>query len=180
MRFGLLTLRWSRELGRRAAADELPALEWNVDLVPLARLSPSLVSLRGTGAPCRTAALCVLAPPPSDANGLFPPGAPFGFGFAPVGFTRRFNRRGPVSPFVGVNGGALFFDERVPTTKASRFNFTASAELGLRFGPPGESGITVAYRFHHISNAGTAGENPGLASHLITVGVQRPRRPRGA
>lgn len=177
MRFGQLVVRLSRPIGSPGAEGELSALEWTIDVIPFARLSPPLESLRGTGVPCPTAALCVLPPDPADGNGLFPPGAPLGVGVAPLGLVRRFHRRGPVSPWVGVTGGALLFGERVPTTKAARFNFTASAELGLRFGPPTEPGITLAYRFHHISNAGTAGENPGVASHLVTVGLHRPRRP---
>lgn len=175
MRFGLVALRWTRPIGAHAASD-LPVLAWTVDLVPIARLSPPLVSLRGTGVPCDRAALCVLPPDRSAGDGLFPPDAPFGFGFSPIGLTRRFRRAGPISPWLGITGGALYFSERVPTTQAARFNFTASGELGLRFGSPSEPGLTVAYRFHHISNGGTAGENPGVASHLITVGLHHPRR----
>ncbi|MBP7551758.1 MAG: acyloxyacyl hydrolase [Gemmatimonadaceae bacterium] len=176
MRFGQLAVRLSRPIGARAAEGEFPTLEWTIDVIPLARLSPPLVSLRGAGVPCPTAALCVLPPDPADGSGLFPPGAPLGAGIAPLGLVRRFHRRGPVSPWIGVSGGALLFSERVPTTQAAQFNFTASAEVGLRFGPPTERGITLAYRFHHISNAGTAGENPGVASHLLMVGMHRPRR----
>lgn len=175
MRFGQLALRYTRTLGAPVAVDELPRLEWSFDLVPLAMLSTPLVSLRGTGVSCRPGALCVLPHADDEEGRFFPPGSPYGIGFTPLGLTRRFNRRARISPWIGANGGALYFSERVPTTKAARFNFTASAELGLRFGPPAEPGITVAYRFHHISNASTAGENPGVASHLITVGLHRPR-----
>lgn len=176
---GVIALRWTRAIGAPAPAGELPALEWVLDVIPVARLSPSLISLRGTGRPCETAVLCVLRPVDVGSS-RFPPGSPFGVGAVPLGVTRRFNRVSRVSPFVGVNGGVLWFDRAVPTTKASRFNFTASAELGVRFGPPGEHGITVSYRFHHISNAGTAGENPGVASHLFTLGIHRPRFVGGA
>lgn len=171
---GIIALRWTRAIGAPAPAGELPALEWVLDLIPVARLSPSLISLRGTGQPCETAVLCVVRPV-DVGSARFPPGSPFGMGVAPLGITRRFNRTSQVSPFVGVNGGMLWFDRAVPTTKASRVNFTASAEFGMRFGPPDEPGITMSYRFHHISNAGTAGENPGVASHLFTLGIHRPR-----
>lgn len=176
MRLGLVALRWTRPLGAAAPNGQLPALELTFDLVPIARLSPSLISLRGTGQPCLTAALCVLRPVESGGSSLFPPGSPFGFGITPVGLTRRFARTSHVSPFVGVNGGVLWFDRAAPTTKAARLNFTASAELGVRFGPVDEAGLTLSYRFHHLSNAGTAGENPGLASHLLVIGIHRPRR----
>jgi len=180
MRYGMIALRWTRAFGAPAPAGELPALEWAIDVIPVARISPSLISLRGTGQPCETAVLCVLRPVDVDRSALFPAGSPFGVGLVPLGVTRRFNRASRFAPFVGVNGGVLWFDRAVPTTKASRFNFTASAEAGLRIGPPEEPGITLSYRFHHISNAGTAGENPGLASHLFTIGIHRPRFRDGA
>jgi len=177
MSIGILALRWSRAIGARPADGELSKYEWTVDLIPLARLSPSLVSLRGSNVPCN-ASLCVVRPDPSAGADRFPPGSPVGLGITPLGLTRRFGRASRVSPFVGVAGGFLWFDERVPTTQASAFNFTASAELGLRLGPPRGAGVTVAYRFHHLSNAGMVGENPGVASHVITVGIHRPRSRR--
>ncbi len=175
MAFAMLALRYARPLGAPDEPGALPRFEWTVDLVPVARMSPPLVSLRGSGLPCRNAVLCV-EQPSGVGSDRFPPGSSWGFGFTPVGITRRFRTSERLSPFVGVNGGVLYFDRRVPTTKASRFNFTASAEVGVRLGPPGEPGLTLSYRFHHISNAGTAGENPGLASHLIALGVHRPLR----
>jgi Lipid A 3-O-deacylase (PagL) len=174
MRFAILAFRWSSALTPPVAVGALPSLEWTMDFIPMARMSPPLVSLRGTGQPCTTAELCVAPPDPRDRETWFPTGAPYGVGITPVGVVKRFRTTSKASPFIAINGGALIFDQRVPTTQASHFNFTASAELGLRFGPPTERGITLSYRFHHISNAGTAGENPGLASHLITVGVHRP------
>ncbi len=174
MNFGQVVLRWTRPAGRPSPGTR-PSTEWVVDLIPYARMSPPLVSLRGTNAACH-ASLCVLKPTPEQERGFFPPGSPVAIGFSPLGVTRRFRTGSRVSPFVGAVGGALLFSERVPTTRAARFNFTASTELGLRIGPPDEPAITIAYRFHHLSNAGTAGENPGVASHLVTVGVQRPRR----
>lgn len=177
MSFGLIALRHSRVAGAAPAPGELPTWEWTVDLIPLALMSPPLISLRGTGVPCVNAVLCVEVPPGATGE-RFPPGSAYGFGIAPLGVVRRFARERLVSPFVAVTGGALIFDRHAPTTKAARFNFTASAELGLRLGPPDESAFTLSYRFHHISNAGTAGENPGLASHLITLGLHRPLRAR--
>lgn len=177
MRFGVVAFRWSSALRPPVADGALPSLEWTMDFVPMARMSPPLRSLRGTGQPCTTASLCVAPPDPRDRETWFPTGSPYGVGIAPVGVVKRFRTASRLSPFLAVTGGALLFDQRVPTTQASQFNFTASAEAGLRFGPPTERGITLTYRFHHISNAGTAGENPGLASHLITVGVHRPRTP---
>jgi hypothetical protein len=138
VRFGMLALRWTRALGAPVEANALPATEWTVDLIPLARMSPPLTSLSGSGLSCPRASLCVAPQDPADQQGYFPPGSPLAFGVAPLGFTRRFLRTSRVSPFVGANGGMLVFTERVPTSRASRMNFTASAEVGVRVGPPAE------------------------------------------
>lgn len=171
MNFGLLAVRFVRPVGpppRRAGA---PTFEFMVDLIPVAMLSTPYRSARGTGLSCPNASLCVL--PQTDSSGrLFPSGSSFGLGFNPAGLTARFRGDRTVSPSVGVVVGGLLFDRAVPTTRATRFNFTASAEFGVRIGPPDRQGITLMYRFHHLSNAGTSPENPGVASHLFTAGLR--------
>ena len=131
------------------------------------------------GAPCPNADLCVF--PQTDQSGQrFPNGSALGFGINAAGLTARFRPDRNVSPTVGFAVGALYFDRSVPTTRATRFNFTASGEAGLRIGPPDGRGVTVTYRFHHLSNAGTSEENPGVASHLVTLGFRFPRPPRSS
>lgn len=169
MAFAQVALRFNRRI--RSQAPEAPHWEWGMEIVPFARMSKPLLSLRGTGFPCPPRQLCTQTPNSPEYGRLTNSSAPTGIGGSPLVITRRFATARAVSPFVSVTGGGIWFTERVPTTKASNFNFTASAELGLRLGTAGGHGVTLAYRFHHISNAGTAGENPGLASHLLTVGM---------
>ena len=145
--------------------------EYGFELVPYAKMSKPLISLRGTGFPCPPRQVCTRTPDTGEYGSVFLAGAPTGFGGAPIVITRRFATRSRFAPFTSVTGGALWFTERVPTTQSTRFNFTASYELGVRLGTTDSPGITVAYRFHHVSNAGTGAENPGVASHLITVGI---------
>lgn len=174
MDFGVLGLRFSRALGAAGPVRASRLTEFTVDLIPLATMSPPFISLRGTGVRCAAGALCVV-PPTFAGRGLFPHGSAYGFGLNPAGVTTRFRADRHFSPSLGFAVGGLWFDRQVPTTRASRFNFTAALEAGLRLGAPARPGITVTYRFHHLSNAGTAGENPGLASHLFTAGFHHPR-----
>lgn len=175
MNFGVLGLRFSRELGARvrsSTSEPMPVVasritEWHFDLVPLAMLSTPYRSLRGSGVTCPRRALCVA--PLSDDTALFPSGSAYGFGVNPLGITTRFRNDRKLSPSIGMAVGGILFDRRVPTTGASGANFTAAIEAGLRIGAPGEPGVALAYRFHHISNGGTAAENPGVASHLVTL-----------
>ena len=44
--------------------------------------------------------------------------------------------------------------------------------LGVRVVPPRGPGLLVELRNHHISNAGTAGENLGLNAATVIAGVQ--------
>lgn len=177
MNLGIVALRISRPLGKGATEGTGSRLtEFTVDFVPFVRVSPSYISLRGTGTACTPGRICMLLPPASSQHALFPEGSPRGFGLNPAGITTRFRRDRSVSPWLGAAVGALWFDKNVPSTRSARFNFTAALEAGLRLGPPREPGITVSYRFHHLSNAGTAGENPGLASHLVSIGIHGWRR----
>jgi hypothetical protein len=59
----------------------------------------------------------------------------------------------------------------VPTTAASRVNFVATAEAGVRVVVSRSYELTAVYRFHHLSNAGMA-ENSALASQLFSLGVR--------
>ena len=175
MNLALTSVRFAQVVGEPSFLGNGTRLEYTFDLIPVAKLSTPFRSARGTGAPCPRSDLCVF--PQADQSGrLFPDGSALGFGFNPAGLTARFRPDRRVSPTVGFAVGALYFDRPVPTTRATRFNFTASGEAGLRIGPPDGMGVTVTYRFHHLSNAGTSEENPGVASHLVTLGF-RFRRP---
>lgn len=171
MNLALLGIRFSRVLGPRGEARPSRVTAYTVDLIPFAMTSPPYVSLRGTLANCAPGALCVVRPAAMRDGARFPTGSAVGIGFNPAGITTRFRADRTFSPTLGVAVGGLWFDRSVPTTRASRFNFTAALEAGVRIGPPETKGLTVSYRFHHISNAGIAGENPGLASHLLSIGI---------
>ena len=52
------------------------------------------------------------------------------------------------------------------------FNFQLIYGVGVRVIPPRGPGLLVEFRNHHISNAGTAGENLGLNAGTVIAGVQ--------
>lgn len=172
MNFGVMGVRVVRPLGD-PSPQATRVTAFTIDLIPLAMTSPPYRSLRGTGVPCAKGRLCV-APQLLEIQG-FPAGSAYGFGLSPVGLTTRWRARSSASPWVGASAGALYFDRRIPTSQGARFNFTAALEAGVRFGAPGTRGIGIFYRLHHISNASTARENPGLASHVFGIGIHDPR-----
>jgi Lipid A 3-O-deacylase (PagL) len=52
------------------------------------------------------------------------------------------------------------------------FNFQHFGGVGLRWAPLRGPGLTIELRNHHISNAGTVGENLGVNAGTIVAGMQ--------
>jgi hypothetical protein len=165
----LMAMRWTTPLGTPGGV----AMEYTIDVVPAALLSPPLPTQPGMRSPsgvcdvrgCRLFAL----------DGTFPAGSAFGVGVSPIGLTWVFRRDSRIQPTLATTGGVLWADRPVPTLNATRFNFTATAEAGVRVEVSSTTELTLSYRFHHLSNAGTGRENYALASQLLSIGVRRHR-----
>jgi hypothetical protein len=154
---------------RMIASSPDMTLEYTADLVPAVVFSPPLPTAQGTqtaSARCSDKK-CELIP----FQRTFPPGSAFGAGFSPIGLTWVFRPHARIRPVLATTGGMLWTDREIPTTAASRYNFTVTAEAGLRTAISGSYELTTTYRFHHLSNAGMA-ENVALASQLLSVGVR--------
>ena len=95
----------------------------------------------------------------------------YGFGLEPVGFDFNFRRRHRLQPLIGINGGFAKFTRDVPVSNSKSFNFTFSLRGGVQFFTSESRSFTIAYRFHHISNANTGNPfNPGIDSNFIYAG----------
>lgn len=75
-----------------------------------------------------------------------------------------------VYPYIFLGGGALFVDLGLPTM-GSRLNFSYQTGIGIQYLIRNHLAITAEYRYHHISNAGTAEPNEPLNSSKILFGV---------
>jgi hypothetical protein len=96
----------------------------------------------------------------------------FGQGFSPIGFKLNLMPRRRIQPVLTVLGGYMFSTRPIPVSDASSANFTFSLGAGFEFyrsqtGSQTRS-IRAEYRYHHISNAGTA-YDPGIDNQLIQV-----------
>lgn len=80
------------------------------------------------------------------------------------------------TPYVAGGAGLLWTSLDVPEIDRV-FNFTIVYGLGIRTVPMRGPGLVVELRNHHISNAGTAGENLGLNAAVVVAGVQWVLRP---
>ncbi|HVI08043.1 MAG TPA: acyloxyacyl hydrolase [Candidatus Binatia bacterium] len=100
-----------------------------------------------------------------------PANTTYGAGFNPLGLKWNFVRRGRLSPYLELGGGALFTNHNVPTY-TNTVNFTPGAAFGTHV--LGEKyNWSVEVRYLHISNAGLAVPNPGLNTVEVRLGVGR-------
>ena len=146
------------------------ALDYTVDIVPVALSSPPLAYQDEQGNPQTE-----LQPGDCKVSVFgcrFPNGSAFGTGVSPLGFTAVYRRAHAFQPRLGFTGGALLFDRKVPTVISTEFNFTATLEAGAQWLNTKGDGALLVYRFHHLSNAGTGNDNSALASHVISVGAR--------
>ena len=97
-------------------------------------------------------------------------------GLAGLGGRYHVWRDRPWTPYVAGGAGLLWTSLDVPEVDRV-FNFQLSYGLGVRTVPRRGPGLIVELRNHHISNAGTAGENLGLNAAVVVAGVQWVLRP---
>jgi Lipid A 3-O-deacylase (PagL) len=94
----------------------------------------------------------------------------YGAGLSPLGFKLNFAQQSWIQPFVAASVGFLYFEDDIPVPDSSRFNFTPEFGLGVQFFLAPKKLLTVGYKLHHMSNANTSRNNPGMDSHVIYVG----------
>lgn len=97
-----------------------------------------------------------------------------GFGLSPVGFMFNKYSENRFSPFFQATGGFIYMQDYFPTDRSKRFNYTFDIALGLNLKLNHSFILSTGYKFHHISNAETGIENPGLDSNFffITISTQ--------
>jgi hypothetical protein len=75
-----------------------------------------------------------------------------------------------VQPYAEVGVGMLYNDLK-NFSLSSRLLFSVNGAVGVEIPVAERVGITMGYRFRHISNAGQDEVNPGLNANIICTGV---------
>ena len=75
------------------------------------------------------------------------------------------------TPYVVAISGLIWTNLSIPELDRV-FNFQLIYGVGIRVAPSRGPGLIVEFRSHHISNAGTAGENLGVNAATVLTGVQ--------
>lgn len=90
-----------------------------------------------------------------------------GFGFSPVGFELEYE----LSRFIGfissTSGYFIYIRDTFPTDKGRKLNFAFDISPGFRLKIIEPISVVMGYKFHHISNAQTGEENPGIDSNFL-------------
>jgi opacity protein-like surface antigen len=74
-----------------------------------------------------------------------------------------------IYPYVFAGGGVLFVDTQLPTM-GTKLDFSYQGGTGVQYFFRKDAALMLEYRYHHISNAGTAEPNEPLNSSKILVG----------
>jgi len=91
-------------------------------------------------------------------------------GISPVGLRYNFTSPGRLAPFIEGQLGVAYAD--IPKhIQGTRFSFTESAGLGLRYFVSGRTAFELSGRFRHLSNAGIKEPNPGINEVYVLFGV---------
>ncbi len=140
--------------GRTLAANDSLALQYTLDVVPVAVATGVIVS--------RTTS-------PTGVE-TFRRETAYGAGFTPIGLQLDFANGAKVHPYVHVNGGFLYFNKDIPIEDSGRFAFVGEAGGGVRIFTSERRAVNIGVRFHHISNGDTSGSNRGLNQFVIYAG----------
>ena len=82
----------------------------------------------------------------------------------------KFTSIGDLAPYIFAGGGILFVDLGLPTM-GSRLDFSYQGGTGLQYFIRKNTALMAEYRYHHISNAGTASPNEPLNSSKFLFGI---------
>src|SRR5689334_14144013 len=149
-RFFIAALRY----GRTLAANHSLALQYTLDVVPVAVATGVIVSRTTSPAGVDT----------------FRRETAYGAGITPLGLQLDFRNGSKVHPFAHVNGGLLYFNKSVPIEDSGRFAWVGEAGGGVRIFTSERRAVSLGVRFHHISNGNRQGSNRGLNQFVIYAG----------
>ena len=98
-----------------------------------------------------------------------------GVGIMPVGLKWAWHHREHARLFASAAAGVLAFNSEMPVERSRKRNFALEAGVGIEREVSGGAALTIGYKFHHLSNAGTGEANPGLDANVVYLSMSRLR-----
>jgi hypothetical protein len=94
----------------------------------------------------------------------------YAFGISPFGIELQGSLSKALTIYAATAAGGLWFDREYPIPGAGRIDFTLEFGAGMFIALGKESWLQVGYKYHHLSNANSAAQNPGVDANLVYVG----------
>lgn len=139
--------------GRTLAANDSLALQYTLDVIPVAIATGVIVSRTSVGGVT-----------------TFERDTAYGAGVSPLGLQLDFANGSRIHPFAHVNAGFLGFTKEVPIEDSGKFAFTLEGGGGVRIFTSERRAVSLGVRFHHISNGDRSGSNRGLNQFVFYAG----------
>lgn len=98
-----------------------------------------------------------------------------GTGLSPFGIKTYLNPSSSTRFFANASAGMVAFTSHVPVHTSRRLNFMLDYGAGVELVGRDGRALTIGYRFHHVSNAGSGRVNPGLDANIVYLGVRKKR-----
>jgi hypothetical protein len=96
-----------------------------------------------------------------------------GFGISPLGVEAQARLGRRWRGYGAGDAGVVWFTREVPVAYARALNYTLEFGGGVLWQYCPRQSLRVGYKFHHVSNAFTATQNPGIDAAVFLVGMER-------
>lgn len=143
--------------GRTLAANRSVALQYTLDMIPLAIATGNIKQTTVTTTPTGTVT-------------TFRRGTTYGVGVTPLGLQLDFANNSHIKPYIHVNGGLLGFTDPMPLPDSGGLALVGETGAGLRVFTSERRAVNFGVRFHHISNGDRSGSNRGLNQFIFYAG----------
>lgn len=105
--------------------------------------------------------------PRRDFNGAA--GLAYGGGISPLGFYLNKPVITDLSLGLSARSGIIYLNRFFPTDRGRRLNYSFDISAQMEWDVSPLFSLAAGYTFHHISNAQTGKENPGLDSNFFSI-----------
>ena len=154
-KFGLATFRWGRVFGTVKTV----TYEYLFEVSPIVYAYRNELTNPDYISPTQT---------PNETPTIR--GNTYGFAVSPLTFRTYFFSKNRFKPFGQFGVGMLFTNKPLPTPDSTYYNFTGYFGGGALYHVTRKQGISVGYRYYHLSNFNTSDPNYGVNANTFSIG----------
>jgi hypothetical protein len=93
------------------------------------------------------------------------------YGLSPLGYQLIYPRK-YFNFYAGISSGIMLVNKTFPTDKGRRINYSFDISFGVKRPIQKNTFLSLGYQFHHISNAQTGTQNPGVDSNFLFISIK--------